>query len=132
MHYNTRRTAHLLKLCMIACLADIDKLVVTLRHFQTALGWLLEMEASIPSVFKAMNSGGDSRIAQDAWYFIYDVWQRTEKPVEKSLLVKFLSERVPAQNIETLINLMLGCESIQPKVYKGKEAYIPKGLEVLK
>jgi hypothetical protein len=43
-HYNTRRTAHLLKLCMVSSAAQSDGLVIDLEHFTEALDWLLEAE----------------------------------------------------------------------------------------
>lgn len=41
-HYNTRRTAHVLKLCMVACAADGDTMTVTLDHYTQAYDWLIE------------------------------------------------------------------------------------------
>src|SRR5690606_31986848 len=42
LHYNTRRTAHLLKLCMVASAATSNELIITREHYETALDWLLE------------------------------------------------------------------------------------------
>src|ERR1044072_390583 len=52
-HYNTRRLAHLLKLCIVACAATSSDKVITLEHYTEALDWLVEAESFMPDIFKA-------------------------------------------------------------------------------
>lgn len=106
MHYNTRRTAHLLKLCMIACVSAGEALTVTLDNFHTALDWLLEMENVLPDIFKAMVVGGDSRAMEECWYQVGLWHQKDSRPIAEARIVAFLAERIPAHNISRVMEVM--------------------------
>jgi hypothetical protein len=105
--YIPRRTAHLLKLCMVCAVAWGASQVIEIQHYQEALGWLLEAEALMPDIFRAMLKGGDSQALQDCWHFIWKMNGRTGQPVMESVVALFLSERVPAHNVEKLMQLMV-------------------------
>lgn len=108
IHYNTRRAAHLLKLCMVACVAEGDGLSVTLDHYHTALDWLIELEAFMPEIFKAMSRGGDARAMEDCWYHIITLYNRDNaKPIAESRIVAYLAQRIPAQNIGRVLDVMI-------------------------
>lgn len=108
LHYNTRRAAHLLKLCMIACVATGDELSVTLDHYHMALDWLIELESYMPEIFKAMNVGGDARAMEDCWYHVGLIYTKDGmKPVSESRIVAFLAERIPAQNVGRVLDVMI-------------------------
>lgn len=106
-HYNTRRTAHLLKLCMVACVSSGQKLVITEEHFVLAKQWLLDMEFRIPDIFKAMSSGGDMKVINDAWHFLYKLYAKESKPIREARLMRFISERSPSHAVERLIQIMV-------------------------
>jgi hypothetical protein len=105
--YLPRRTAHLLKLCMVCSIAWGASQTIEIQHYQEALGWLLEAEALMPDIFRAMLKGGDSQALQDCWHFIWKMNGRTKQPVMESVVALFLSERVPAHNVEKLMQLMV-------------------------
>lgn len=106
-HYNTRRTAQVLKLCQIACASRGDDLMITLKDFQRALNWLLDAEALMPDIFKSMQRGGDARAIEDTWHYCYQIWVREKKPIEEVRLWNFLVQRVPSHNVDKVIKAMV-------------------------
>lgn len=106
-HYNTRRTAHVLKLCQVASAVRGDSLNISLEDYQDALGWLLEAEALMPDIFKGMAQGGDARAMEDCWHYCYQVYVREKKPVSQTRVWNFLSQRVPSQKVEWVIKAMV-------------------------
>lgn len=127
-HYNTRRTAHLLKLCMVACISDSVGMTILPEHFERAKGWLLEMEARIPDIFKAMSNGGDMKVINDAWHFLYKLYAKEGKPIREPRLVRFIAERSPSHTVERLIQIMVktgAARETWPDKDSGK-CYVPE------
>jgi hypothetical protein len=106
-HYNSRRQAHLLKLCMISSASTGDDLVVKLENYVEALDWLLEAEAMMPDIFRSMVSGGASRVMDETWHFAFD-WSRKKggKKIPEPLLVAFIAERSPAHEVMRVLDIM--------------------------
>lgn len=107
LHYNTRRTAHLIKLCQIASVARASDYIITMEDFVEALGWMIEAEEFMPDIFKSMVSGGDSQIIQECWHYVYKLHIKHGKPVPAQQVVMFLQERTPAHNIEKVLDVMV-------------------------
>lgn len=107
LHYNTRRKAHLIKLCIIATASRGNDLTVTLEDFQTGLDWLIEVEFHMTDIFKAMASGGDSQAIEDTWHYVWRLYTKEQKPILESRIVAFLAERVPAYAVKTIMELMI-------------------------
>lgn len=125
-HYNTRRTAHLLKLCMIASAADNDGLVITLDHYVEALDWLIRAESTIPDIFKSMKTGGDARIIEEAWHFLYELWLKKKEPIAESRLYNFLQERTPAHNVMRITEVMEKAGLIEKKFVGAQLGFEPR------
>lgn len=124
-HYTSRRTAHLLKLAMVASTATSDELIITMDHVQDALSWMVEAENFMPDIFKAMSTGGDSQAITDCWHFAYETYIREgKKPIQKHRLVYFLQERVPAYSVERILEVMVSANILEQEL----GAYIPKPL----
>lgn len=126
-HYNTRRTAHVLKLCMIASASVSDKLEVTVEHYQEALNWLLEAEVYMPDVFKSMATGGDARAIEDTWHYAYTIYVKEKAPIMEHRLVGFLQQRVPAHSVMRVLDVMVRANLLESKLEKTGRAYVPKG-----
>jgi hypothetical protein len=106
-HYNTRRLAHVIKLCMVASVARCSDLRITLDDYQTALDWLLEAEGRLPDLFHSHGVAGDSAAIDDAWDFVYRSYLKEgNKPILEHRLVNFLRSKVPSHNIMKLIEIM--------------------------
>lgn len=127
--YVTRRTAHLLKLCMVSSLASSDDRVITLDNFVEALDWLTELEKFMPDIFKSMKTGGDARAMDELWHFVYQDYIRNKEPVPEHLVHAFLAERVPVHNIEPIISAMLKSKLFREQFVakSGEKGFVPQG-----
>ena len=54
LHYNSRRLAHMIKLCTIAAVARSHEMEITIVDFFTARTWLLDAEQRMDGIFYAM------------------------------------------------------------------------------
>lgn len=127
MHYNTRRLAHLLKLCIIACAASSSDRAITLEHYAEALDWLVEAESHMPDIFKALKVGGDARAIEECWHFAYQHFMKKKEPIPEFLLVTFLGERVPAHNVDRILDVMVRAQLLTKKfMNSGQQGYEPK------
>ena len=125
-HYLTRRTAHLLKLCIVSSAAETNDRVITLEQFQTALEWLLEAEFYMPDIFKSMARGGDSKAMEDCWYYCQQAYMKKQEPVRLALLTQFLSERVPSHSVENILKVMVQAGLLkETQINKIGACYIP-------
>lgn len=105
--YCTRRTAHLIKLCMVSSVSSGDNKVISAEDFDRAKHWLLGAELTMPDVFRAGRGGGDSKAMDEAWHFIMITYsKRGKKPVPEHELVHFVRERVPSQAVIRVIDIM--------------------------
>jgi len=119
-HYLSRRSAHLLKLSQIACVSDSNNLVIEIEHIQQAMDWLFDLETHIPEIFKAMSSGGDGKVMDEAWHMLFQFKARYKKGAPRSLLIKFISQRVPSHAVERIIDLMEKSDMIRAVAEKGE------------
>jgi hypothetical protein len=127
-HYNTRRTAHLLKLCMVSCASAGDNLTISIDHYTEALDWLLEVENFMPDIFKAMNSGGDSRVIEEAWHFLYTLYIKEKAPILENRLVNFIQQRTPAHNVMKIVEIMMKAGLIKRELSgAGLFGLVPQG-----
>lgn len=106
-HYIPRRIIHLLKLCMIMSAQRSVEMLITLEDYQAALDAMLEAEAYMPDIFKAMNVGGDGVIMDDTFNFVRTTFLKENKPVSKHRIVHFLSQRVPSYKVLAVLDLMV-------------------------
>jgi hypothetical protein len=105
--YNARRTAHLLKLCMISSLAHSGDRTITIENYAEALNWLIEAERYMPDIFKSMVSGGDSSAMEETWNFVWTLYAKEHQPVAEYRVVNFLRERVPAHAVNKILEVMV-------------------------
>lgn len=126
-HYATRRTAHILKLSMVAAASTSTRLVIDVPHLQQAMDWLFEAEYYMPDIFKAMAAGGDSQVIEDTFHHLYTLYMRDgKKPVGAHRLVHFLQDRTPAHNILRILEIMEKAKMIESRLEKGiGQAYVP-------
>lgn len=128
--YNIRRTVHLLKLCMVASASRGSDYIVSEADWRRAHDWLLELEFHMADIFKAMTQGGAGRVIEDAWYFLFQTYNKEgKKPIMKHRLINFLQERVPVHNIAPTIDMMVQGKLIEKRLTTGGEAFVPRGRE---
>lgn len=119
IHYNTRRTAHLLKLCMVASISCSTQLLITLDHVQRAMEWMLELEHFLPQIFENMTSTFDGQVIQETLHFCNEFKKRFNKNPTKDMMIKFLSTKVPVYNVERVLDLMTKTGQLRVVTVKG-------------
>ena len=107
IHYSARRTMHLLKLSMIFSVSRSNDLIISLEDWHHAQAALFEVEATMPEIFKEISSGGQIAEMEEAFHFIMRLFLAKKKAVPERLLFHFLSNRVPANQINWLVDTML-------------------------
>ena len=123
--YNSRRTHHLIKLCMIMSVSRSDDLVITIDDFQRALDYMLEAEIFMPEIFKAMNNSGTGAVMKEAWHFTYMTYMKEKKPVLRYRIIRFLQEKVPAHTIGTILDMMEQSKMLEKRLTSAGDAYVP-------
>jgi len=120
MHYLTRRTAHLIKLCVVASIARGNDLIITREDFDEALGWLLEMEIYLGDIFKSMGQGGDNQVIQECWYhFAREYTQAGGKSIPEPKVIAFLSQRLPAHSVVRVLDIMIRAGMLKEEINTG-------------
>ena len=111
---------------MIASLSKRNDKVVTLDDYAEALNWLMEAEANMPDLFRAMSSGGDSSAMEEAWNYVWAVFAKERRPVAEHRVVHFLRERVPAHNVMRVLEIMVKSRMFEVTVVDNKfQGYKP-------
>lgn len=108
IHYNSRRFAHLLKLCMIACVDRSNNLQLDIEDFNRAMGWLLEAEASMPLIFEVGQVAPDSRVMDEAVHFI----KQFPGSVPEHKIINFLRSKVSSNLVGPIMNTMIASRMI--------------------
>ena len=115
-HYRTRRMIHALKLSMIAAADRSNSLIITHEDFQTAIEWMLEAEEAMPQVFMEMVGKSDGQVMNELYHFVSGVWNSPMskgQPLRKGLLTNFLRNKVPAWQIDKVIDVAVEAELLQ-------------------
>jgi len=127
LHYNTRRTAHVLKLSMIAAVSAHGSMTIQKEDIERAMDWLIEAEMFMPDIFKAMSSGGAGKNIEEAWYYLFTTYSKEKEPIAEHRLIQFLQERIPVHSIAQTIDMMERSKLIEKRLLKSGNCYIPKG-----
>lgn len=127
-NYVTRRTSHLLKLCMIASASSSDARIITIEHLHEALGWLVEAEVMMPDIFKALVVNADMKAMDECWHFAFSTFLKEgNRPIAEHRLVAFLQERVPVQNVLRMLQVMQQANILTKEIGEDNLiAYRPK------
>jgi hypothetical protein len=126
MHYNTRRVAHVLKLCQVAAASTSDDLLITVQHFNQAMDWLLELELYLPDIFKATSAGGSSRAIDDVWHWAALTYVKENKPIPEHRLVQYLQARVAIHEVLRIIEVMERGQILIPELGTEGKVYRPR------
>lgn len=125
-HYNTRRTAHVLKLCMVASMSENLDLVIEERHVVRALDWLTEAELHMPDIFKAMANTSHAQLIEETFHFVLGAWSKAgKKPVNESRVINFLSLRTPAHNVNRVLEVMVHGGLMRKEIAATHVGYVP-------
>lgn len=124
--YVARRLEKLIKLCMIASINTRSDFIIDLPEYQMAMDWLIEAETAMPDIFRAMTSGADSNVMDEAWHWVYKTFlKESNRPISETRLVYFLREKVPAHNVMRVIEVMERAGLLKPKIVSGLKCFEP-------
>lgn len=105
LHYNSRRRVHLYKLSMVSSIDRSDSLELTVEDFNKAMGWLLEVELTMPEIFRAGSVGADAKVMEEIEFFIRAT-DLKQIGVSEHKVVKFASEKCPAHTVMRVLEIM--------------------------
>ena len=108
-HYLPRRHIHFLKLCMVMSAARANDYVLRVEDYQHAMDFFLEAEGHMADVFKAVRSGADINVIDEAYNFVYTIYIKEKAPVPEHRIIRFLSERMPSHSVAKVLEVM--CQS---------------------
>jgi hypothetical protein len=112
---------------MIAAAAEKSDRIITLENYQTALGWLMEMEGQLTDIFKALGARGDGQVIEEAYHYLYRSYLASKEPINEHRLVGFLSERVPSYSVLRIIEVMERSGQIEKQLNSaGQLGWMPK------
>jgi hypothetical protein len=126
-HYLTRRSTHLLKLCLISAVSRSDfSFTVAPADVQVALTWLLEAEQEMPAIFSAMTGSGDAAQMDECFHFLWSIFKTKGRPFAEHEVINFLRQRVPAHSVMKVIDVMVKGGMLRAGIgTDGKLAYVP-------
>lgn len=128
-HYITRRTAHLLKLCIVASVQRGPSLTITVDDVDLALQWLIEAETAMPLLFRGMAKGGDSAVMEDVHHWMMERYLKTKAPIKQYELVFYLKQRMPVQHIQAMITTMQNAFMIEPVADGPTPSWKPRAIK---
>lgn len=130
-YYNSRRIAHLLKLCMVSSISRSGDKIIGIEHYREALNWLVEAESYMPDIFKSMTSGGDSSAMEETWNYVWTLYSKERIPIAEHRIVHFLRERVPAHAVMRVLEIMVKSRMFEVSLSdKGFQGYKPTSREI--
>jgi energy-coupling factor transporter ATP-binding protein EcfA2 len=106
IHYNTRRMLHCAKLMMVSCISRGTSLKILPFDFSRALSWMLDSEAAMPEIFRAMGGRGDKEIILDLHAHLISLQLKygvSEVPLE--IAFDHISGLVQAERVEKVLAL---------------------------
>jgi hypothetical protein len=125
-HYNKRRTnLHAPKLAMLSAISRTGGLLIDPIDVTRAIEWMIEAEASMPDIFRAMAAKSDTVVIEELYYYVQSVWARQQRqPVHVSYMWEFLRSRAPSERIGKIIEV-----AERAGVFErlgGTDTYIPR------
>lgn len=104
-NYNTRRLLHVFKLCMVSALSRGNEMKIEIPDVQRAQDWLIQAEGRMPDIFREMTGTSDKAVIDDLHDFMWRYYARERKPLHESLVMRFLSGKVPAEKVMRVLEL---------------------------
>lgn len=130
-HYSGRRDSHVLKLAMVSAISAGHDCNIYLSDFERARTWLLEAEAVMPDIFRAMAQKSDQQLMEDLEDKVrrdyYTQSRDRRQPIPEEVIFSFLEGRVPSERIRSLFELAQNTGRIRPGGMPG--TWIPETKE---
>ena len=106
-YYNTRRTSHLLKLCMMIGAARHSLPYIALEDVENSYAVLLDVEKRMGEIFVEMANVSEAEVIREAFQHLVREYNNNDrKPLRESVLNGFLQQRVASWKVDHVINNM--------------------------
>lgn len=129
-NYTQRRPLFIAKLAMISACSSSNSMIITERDVLRAREWLLEVEATMPSVFARMHGPSDDMILNEARRAIALIYFKTGRAVPTSVLYQILSRTAKANQLKALFQAAIHRGDYQPGDEEtGWNSLIPSGAD---
>jgi len=119
-----RGTIFMVKLAMIAAMSRGETLAIRMQDVERARGWLLEIEALMPCIFRDMIMRSDDQVIEEVFQYSFEIYLKHRTPLASAQILRFLAQRTPAEKAERILSLMEK-SGIFERV-AGTETYIPR------
>jgi hypothetical protein len=111
LHYVTRRRSNLYKLSMISAVDRSNQLTLGRDDFNQAMGWLLQVEETMPEVFRAGAANADGLAMDEIGHFVM-INDRGEGVSERAI-THFARDRIPLNSILRIVEIMVASGMIR-------------------
>jgi hypothetical protein len=125
-HYCRRRSLHAIKLAVTSPVSRTGTIAsIELVDIERAIAWLIEAEAKVPDVFRAMIGKSDHQVIEELYnYLMASYTTAKQNPIHESKLFMFLSQRVPSDKVQKLLEVAER-SNVLARV-AGTDTYIPR------
>lgn len=107
VHYNSRRTAHVLKLSMIVGVARHGIPFIDTADVVNAIELLHDAESRMEEIFHEMAGGSETEVIREAFQQLMKEYHKNEqKPLPEKTLHSFLQQRVAAWKVDYIVKAM--------------------------
>ena len=132
-NYNTRRSLHILKLMMVFSASRNNSQIIELCDFESSVEALLEAEALMPEIFRAMQNSSQQAMIEECFLYVYGASKAGTKCVPRENIISFLSARVPSFQVDSLMKVMIESKTLVEvngdtpgiNVVGGVKTYLP-------
>lgn len=127
-HYLPRRHIHFLKLCMIQSVSRSNELVIRMEDYQAAMDMLLEAEAYMPDVFKAMRYNSDANVYDEVFNYVYTLYLKEMKPIAENRIIYYIGMRMPNHSVTRTLEHMVHAGLLKVASISGPgglQTYVP-------
>lgn len=101
--YNTRRSLHWIKLCMVYCAAAGNSLIIDASHVERARETLLEAEAALPFVFEHLGQNPMLAALNDVHKWLKIEFAVAREPIIEQRVRRKLMADVPPQYVDAAL-----------------------------
>lgn len=120
-HYLPRRHIHFLKLCIVMCVSRSSEMVLRKEDYFAAMELLIDTEAQMPEVFKAIKYNSDANVIDEVYAYIWQVYTKEQTGVSAHRIYRFIAERAPSYAVEHIFTSMTKSRIIVPDSVGGGE-----------
>jgi len=131
VHYNSRRSLHIMKLMMAFSASRDNSMIITRADFNMAKSTLLDAEIYMPDIFKDISSGSNQSEMEEIFRYLMQRHQKLKQPISQKQVISFIASKVPAYQIEPLLNTMLSSGALKEVTtlkYPGAERMFEPGV----